>query len=394
MHYNFTTAINRANTGSYKWNQMKEWNPNISSDIIPFSVADMELLNPPEIMAGLQNYLNNIILGYTGPTQAYYDAVISWMQRRHNWATQKEWLVQTAGVVSAFFNAVSVFSDPGDGILLFTPAYYPFCNAITRQGRQQVKLPLQLEGDRYCMDFELLDEKAKDPRNKVLLFCSPHNPVGRVWELTELERLVDICVRHNVLIVSDEIHFDLVMPGYRHIVLSTVNEQAANQTIVLTAPSKTFNLAGVQCSNAVISSEAIRARFSEGLASTGFFSLNIFAYKTCEIAYTQCESWLEQLLALIHANHLVVKAYFAEHMPQLKVFDLEGTYLQWMDFRPLGLNKDKLEMLMHIEAQVFMDEGYVFGAEGEGFERLNLAAPTASIQAACRRIHESVKYYL
>ena len=391
MKYDFSTTINRTGVGSYKWDQMKKWNPNVSPDIIPFSVADMELPNPIEIIAGLKDYLSNVVLGYTGPTQAYYEAVIGWMQRRHNWSIQKEWMVQTAGVVSAFFNAVNVFSKPGDGIMYFTPAYYPFVNAITRQGRRQVGMPLKIEGGRYYMDFDLLEEKTRDPRNGVLLFCSPHNPVGRVWERTELERLVDICVRNNVMMVSDEIHFDLVLPPHKHIVLSTVSEQAANQTIVLTAPSKTFNLAGVQCSNVIICNEAIRNRFNDGLASTGFFSLNLFAYKACEIAYVQCESWLDQLLALIYANHLIVKEFFAKHMPQLKVFDLEGTYLQWMDFRPLGLDAGKLETLMHFDAQVFMDEGYVFGEEGIGFERLNLAAPTTCIHSACQRIFDAVK---
>lgn len=394
MRYDFTTVIDRTHAGSFKWDQMRGWNPDVDPGIIPFSVADMELLNPPEIIQGLQEYLDHLVLGYTGPTQAYFDAIIGWMKRRHGWDIQKEWLVQTAGVVSAFFNAVKVFTDPGDGVLFMTPAYYPFYSAIDQQGRVQVKVPLLLQGERYDIDWELFEESAKDPRNKILLFCSPHNPVGRIWLPEELERVVDICVRNDVVLVSDEIHFDLVMPGYKHTVISTISEKAAQHSIVLTAPSKTFNLAGAQCSNAVIKNDSLRQRFIAGLIATGFHMLNIFAYKACEIAYDWCEAWLEELLQLVHANHKLVKDYFATHMPAIKVYDLEGTYLQWMDFRALGLDKHQLEELMHKKAQVFMDEGYVFGPEGEGFERLNLAAPTHTIQAACERMHEAVKPYL
>ncbi len=394
MQYDFTTVINRAKAGSFKWDQMKGWNPKVSPEVIPLSVADMELLNPPEIIKGLQDYLDHLVLGYTGPTQAYFDAVAGWMKKRHKWDIKPEWLVQTAGVVSAFFTAVNAFSNPGDGILFFTPAYYPFYGAIDQQARKQVKMPLVLTGDTYDIPWELFEKEAAKPENKVLLFCSPHNPVGRIWKKEELRRVADICLKNNVLVVSDEIHFDLIMPGFEHIVYSRVGEDAADACIILTAPSKTFNLAGAQCSNAVIKNDDIREKFTAALKATGFHMLNIFAYKACEIAYTQCEEWLHQLLELILVNHLVVKDYFAKHLPMIKIFDLEGTYLQWMDFRALGLDKDELERIMHFEAEVFMDEGYVFGMEGEGFERMNLAAPTRYIKDACERIHKAITPYI
>lgn len=394
MRYDFTTAPDRSAAGSFKWEQMKAWNPDVADGVIPFSVADMELCNPPEIAEGLKGYLDGLVMGYTGPTQAYHDAVIGWMRRRHCWHIKKEWLVQTGGVVSAFYNAVRVFTEPGDGVMMFTPVYYPFYGAAALQGRRQVRMPLTLRDGRYDMDFDLLEAHAREPKNKLLLLCSPHNPLGRVWLKGELQRLVDICLKHNVLIVSDEIHFDLVMPGHRHTVLATLGEEAARNSIILTAPSKTFNLAGLQCSNAVIEDEQLRQRFLQGLQAVGLNMLNIFSYKACEIAYNQCEQWLEQFLALVHANANTVTDYFAKHLPQVKVFPLEGTYLLWMDFRALGLQKDELERVMHMEAQVFMDEGYVFGPEGEGFERLNLAAPTAAILAACERVHRALKPWL
>ncbi len=391
MRYDFTTTLDRSQAGSFKWEQMKAWNPDVQEGVIPFSVADMELLNPPEIIQGLKDYLDNLVLGYTGPTQAYYDAVVGFMKRRHNWDIKQEWLVQTGGVVSAFYNAVRMLTEPGDGVMMFTPVYYPFYSAAKLQQRQLVRMPLTLQDGRYDIDYDLLEQHAKDPKNKVLLLCSPHNPIGRVWLKDELKRVADICLKHGVVIISDEIHFDLIMPGHQHTVLATLGEEVAQNSIILTAPSKTFNLAGLQCSNAVIANDTLRERFQAGLKAAGIGMLNIFSYKACEIAYNQCEDWLEQLIDLVYSNHQLVKEHFEQHLPQVHIFPLEGTYLQWMDFRPLGLSEQELEQVMHRDAQVFMDEGYVFGSEGSGFERLNLAAPQKAIQDACERMVNALK---
>lgn len=390
MKYDFKTVVNRHNTGSFKYEQMLDWNPNVDEDVIPYSVADMELKNPPEIIEGLKDYLDEVVLGYSVPTENYYKAVMDWMDRRHGWEIKKEWITLSAGVVTAFFAAVRAFTEPGDGVILMTPSYYPFYESIKRNDRTLVKNQLIEKDSRYEIDYEDLERKAKDPKNKIILFCSPHNPVGRVWEKEELEKVADICLHNDVLLLSDEIHNDLIMPGYEHTVMATLSEEVRENIIVCTAPSKTFNLAGMKTSNIVIPNKEIRLNYQKEVAATGFHMLNILGYKACELAYNECENWLEELLELIHHNHLELKKYLNKHIPEIKVFDLEGTYLQWMDFNALGLNKDELEELMHQEAEVFFDEGYIFGEEGAGYERMNLACPTHKLMEGLKRIKEAV----
>lgn len=390
MKYDFETVVDRNECGSAKWEQMKEWNPNVSKGVIPFSVADMELKNPPEITEKLKKYIDSSILGYTLPTKDYTNAVCSWMKKRHNWEIKPEWIIGSAGVVGAFFSAIKALTSPGDGVIIMTPVYYPFYAAMERNNRTIVKNPLILNGSDYEIDYEDLEKKAQDSKNKILLFCSPHNPVGRVWSKKELEKVGEICLRNNVIIISDEIHFDLIMPGYEHTVFASLSKEIAENTIVCTAPSKTFNLAGLQTSNIIIPNDKIREAYTKEVESNGFFGLNILGYKACEIAYTECEEWLDELIQLIHKNHLELKKYMEKNIPQVEVFDLQGTYLQWMDFSKLGMNKDKLEKFMHEEAEVFFDEGYVFGEEGNGFERMNLACPTEVLIKALDRLHETL----
>lgn len=393
MKYDFETVIDRFNQGSAKYEQMVGWNPNVSHDIIPFSVADMELRNAPEITEGLKNYIDTHILGYTLPTESYLNAVCGWMKKRHNWEIKPEWIVGSAGVVGAFYSAIKALTRPGDGVIIMTPTYYPFYSAIDLNGRKVVKSSLINTGDTYVIDYEDFEMKAKDPKNKILLFCSPHNPVGRVWKRDELEKVADICLKNDVLIISDEIHFDLIMPGFEHTVFANVSEEAANNMIVCTAPSKTFNLAGMQTSNIIIPNKKIRDAYLTEVTSNGFFMLNILGYKACEIAYTECEAWLDQLIELIYHNHLELKKSMEQNLPQIKVYDLEGTYLQWMDFSALGMDKDELEEFMHMEAEVFFDEGYVFGEEGNGFERMNIACPTKVMRAGLERLVSAIKNY-
>lgn len=393
MKYDFETVVNRYGKGSAKYEQMLGWNPDVSEDIIPFSVADMELKNAPEIVEGLKSYLDSHILGYTLPTEGYLNAVCGWMKRRHDWEIKPEWIVGAAGVVGAFYSAIKALTKPGEGVIIMSPVYYPFYSAIELNGRKTVKNPLINTGETYVIDYDDLEEKAKDPNNKILLFCSPHNPVGRVWMKEELEKVAEICLRNEVIIISDEIHFDLIMPGYEHTVFANISEEVANNMIVCTAPSKTFNLAGMQTSNIIIPNQKLRDAYLAEVTSNGFFTLNILGYKACEIAYTQCENWLDQLIELIYNNHLELKKYLEKNLPQVKVYDLEGTYLQWMDFKELGMNKDELEEFMHREAKVFFDEGYVFGEEGNGFERMNIACPTNVMMTALKRMVSAVKSY-
>jgi aminotransferase/cystathionine beta-lyase len=390
MKYDFKTIVDRRSTGSGKWDQMIRCNPDVSRGVVPFSVADMEFKNPPEITEGLKEYIDSTILGYTQPTDSYLNAVCNWMKRRHGWVVKRDWIIGSPGVVNALFLAVKAFTNQGDGIIIQTPVYYPFNAAIERNQRTLVKNPLIYTGSNYIIDYDDLERKAHDPKNKVLMFCSPHNPVGRVWTPEELTRVGEICLRNNVLIISDEIHFDLIMPGHKHTVFANVSEDLANNTIVCTSPSKTFNLAGMQTSNIIIPNEKIRNAYLREMASNGSYSLNILGYKACEIAYTECEEWLDQLLELIFNNHLELKQFIEKNIPVIKVIELEGTYLQWMDFRALGLDKHELENLMHFKAELFFDEGYIFGEEGAGFERMNLACPLEIMIDGLKRLAATI----
>jgi aminotransferase/cystathionine beta-lyase len=391
MAYDFETLVDRNHTGSAKYEQMKAWNPDAPEGTVPFSVADMELKTPPEIVESLKRLAEDHILGYTIATPAYLDAVCQWMKERNGWEVRPEWIVGSPGVVSAFFAAVRAFSEPGDGVIVMSPVYYPFYYAMERNGRGIVKSPLILDGDTYHIDFDDLENQAKEERNKVLLFCSPHNPVGRVWKREELARVAEICRRNHVLVVSDEIHSDLIMPDHHHTVFATLSEEDSDNVIVCTAPTKTFNLAGLQVSNLIIPNPSIRRRFSAEMESNGAFSLNVFGYRACETAYRECGSWLDALILHIHTNHRELKTFMAKNLPEIKVFDLEGTYLQWMDFTALGMDKDELEHFLHKEALIFFDEGYVFGEEGTGFERMNLACPTWVMMEGLERLHEAIR---
>ena len=384
--YDFTTLVDRSAHGSAKWEAMKEINPNVPAGIAPLSVADVDIRNAPEIIEGLKQCLDDTVLGYTQPTAAYVDAVVGWMRRRHEWNVHPEWIRQSPGVVPGFFAAVKAFTGPGDGVIVQTPAYYPFYMALEYNRRELARNPLKIVDGQYRIDYDHLEQLAREPRNKVLLFCSPHNPTGRVWTREELQRVARIAVDNDLVLISDEIHFDLVMPGHRHTVMATLGEDIARRTITCTAPSKSFNLAGMGASNIIIADEALRTRFAAEQDATGVFFLTTLGYAACELAYTRGEAWLAEFIQLIAHNHALVKRWFAEHFPQLHVFDLEGTYLQWIDFRPLGIDADEMERINTQQAHLFFDEGKVFGEDGAGFERINLATPTHVLEAALERL--------
>jgi putative C-S lyase len=371
---------------------MLQKNPALGRGIVPLSVADMEFKTAPEITAGLRDFLTDLILGYTGPTERYYNAVRRWMKDRHSWDIKDEWIVNTNGVVAGFFSAVKAFTAPGEGIIVMPPVYYPFFMAAERNGRRAVANNLIIKNGRYEIDFDDLEEKARDPNNRVLLFCSPHNPVGRVWEIEELKKVGDICLRHNVTIISDEIHFDLLMPGFSHAVFAALGEDYEQNMIVCTAPSKTFNLAGMRSSNIIIPNKELRRKYLEEIShNMGGPSLNILGYRACEIAYTQCAGWLDELITVIDNNRRLAEEFISRRVPAVKVFPLEGTYLQWWDCRGLGMDYKELEKFMVNDAQLFLDEGYIFGEGGQGYERINLACPAAVLEEALERLAGALK---
>lgn len=392
MTYNFTTVHKRYNTGSKKWNELAVHGVKEDEDIIPFSVADMEFVTAPEIVEAIKEELDRNIMGYANPTDEYLDIVCRWMKERHGWEAKPEWILPAHGIVDAFFDAVKIYTKEGEGVMLMTPVYYPMYHAVKDNHRVLVDCPLVPCGDSYGIDFEDFEKKAADENTKLLILCSPHNPCGRVWKREELEKIGEICLKHHVLVVSDEIHFDLIMPGYKHIVFASLSEEIANNCIVCTAPSKTFNLAGLQTSNIFIPNPELREKYLSALKLTNPNpKCNILGYCACKAAYERGEAWLEEAINVIDTNRKLVVDFMAKEFPQIKVTRLEATYLLWMDWRGLNLDSKEMERINHEEAKLFFDEGYIFGAQGDGFERWNLACPTRYVEEALERMKASYK---
>lgn len=381
MNYDFISIPDRSKTGSMKWNNM----PGADVNHVPLTTADMEFPMAPEISKGLAEYSTQAILGYTQPTQEYYNAVCGWMKKRHSWETKPEWIVTTPGVVYALGLAIEALSKPGDSVIVITPVYYPFDLCVLAKGRHIEYTTLKTDGDRYYIDEEELEEKAAKPECSLLLFCNPHNPVGRVWTKEELKAVVDICDRNKVVIIDDEIHHDLIMPGYEHVVMSTVSERAEQICVVCTAPSKTFNLAGLQGSNIFVANPELRGKMLATRTLDMISDLNCFSYKATELAYTRCEAWLEQLIQTIKENEEYIRSFMAKNYPDVNVYPLEGTYLLWLDMRCFGMTHKELELLMKEDAQLYLDEGYMFGPEGRGYERINLACSKVTLERSMER---------
>ncbi len=388
LNYDFKTFIQRKNMGSGKWEELCKLYPEPDKLHIPLSVADMELMNAPEIIEGLKSFMDHTILGYCGPNEAYFESVINWMSTKHGFAPKKEWFVETPGVVPALAQLVKAFTEPGDGVLNTPPVYYPFEGVVKYTGRELVKSQLIQNGDHYDIDFDDFEAKAKLPGTKLFIMCSPHNPLGRIWTRQELEQISRICLENGVYVISDEIHFDLIMPGHEHVSVGALDEQYVNNSVICTAPSKTFNLAGVQVSNIFIPDPEKHKKLQ---AARGYSSLNVFAYEACRLAYNKAGDWLSQLLIHLDSNRRRVEEFFARNVPQVKVTRLEATYLMWLDFRWMGLNDKELEKFMKEKAGWFTDEGCMFGDGGSGFERINIAMTAEVLDYMLDRLYKALK---
>lgn len=389
MKYDLKTVPNRKNHGAAKWEQMYMWNKNVKDDVVPMSVADMELKNPPEIMEGLKDYLDEVVLGYSRPYPEYLKATIDWMKNRHNYEVKEEWIVLTPGVVNAFTAAIRAFTEEGDGIIINRPIYYPMGIAIESSNLREVNVPLINNNGDYSFDYDGLEEACKDPKNKVLLFCSPHNPTGRVWTKEELKKIGEICLKHDVKIISDEIWHDLILPGYEHTVFSSISKEIENITVTCTAASKSFNIAGMATSNIIIANEDLREKFVNELNIMRSTSINVLGYKATEIAYTKCEDWLEEVILLIDENRKICTEFFEKR--NMPVTRAQGTYLLWVNCESLGMDKYELEEFMHKKAEFFTDEGYIFGDEGNLYERINLALPTEALKVQLTNLDNALK---
>jgi len=388
QQWSFDEVIDRSKTQSVKWDSFK-------NDLLPLWVADMDFRAPQPIIKAIIQRAEHGIYGYTYYPSSYYDVLLKWFKRRYNWVIKKKWLVFTPGVISAINLTIQAFSNPGDKIIVQNPVYYPFYGAIQTNGRQILLNPLKLLNGRFQMDFEDLEQKIKDPRAKLLILCSPHNPVGRVWTMDELTQLGELCIENGIRIIADEVHCDLIYPGYKHTNFASISEKFAQNSITCTSASKTFNVPGLQLSNIIIPNQKLWQTFNNSLESVflpedyGYLP-NTLSIVAIQAAFEKCEDWLDSLILYLRDNLEFLKSFINKNLPQINIIEPEGTYLVWLDFRKLGMTPIQLDTFLREKAKIILDEGYKFGQGGEGFERINIACPRSILEEALNRIYNAV----
>ena len=384
MPINFDEIIDRRNTSCLKHDFAVE--RGYPADILPFWVADMDFRAPAPVIDALKVRAEHGIFGYTQVKDDYFAVLQNWFRTRHDWTVERRDLILTPGVVFAIATAIRAFTKVGDAVLIQQPVYYPFANMIRQNERVIVDNPLRLIEGRYEIDFADFEQKIIEHRVKLFILCSPHNPVGRVWTRAELEQIAAVCLRHNVIVVADEIHEEFVRPGFRHVPFASLSEEAAAITVTCTSPSKTFNLAGLQISNIFIRNTQLRRRFKEELSRTGYDEPNTLGLTGAKAAYEHGVEWLAQLLAYIEENHARTKSFLAAHLPKVQIIEPEGTYLLWLDFRAYGLSDEELNEKIIREAHLWLDDGPIFGAGGSGFQRINIACPWATLETGLQNL--------
>lgn len=387
MSHLFDEIIERKNTDSLKWDYCRERFGR--ADILPMWVADMDFKSPAPITQAIIRRAEHGIFGYTEVTERLLNAFAGWVKRRHNWLIDNRWIVHSPGVVTSVNTAILAFTQPGDRVLIQTPVYYPFYSSVRDNERELAVNPLRNNDGYYEIDFTDLEKKLAD-NVKLMIFCSPHNPIGRVWKLDELEEVLRLCRKYDVIVVSDEIHSDLVFRGHKHIPIASLSEEASKSCITLMSPTKTFNIAGLSMSTAVIPDKELRRKFTNTLNKNGANMLNIFGLAAAEAAYAQCEKWLEELLVYLEGNLDMLVEYFSNNVPQIKVIRPEATYLAWLDCNELPVAGDKLKEFFTNKAGVGLNDGITFGKEGYGFQRINFACPRSLLTEGLDRIRKAV----
>lgn len=392
MKYNFDMVVERRGTASEKWDMCDSLFK--GENLLPLWVADMDFPAPPEVIDALTARAKHGIFGYTAYTESSRAAVKRWFKTRHSWDIDMEWILFSPGVVPALGILVQAMTSPGDGVIIQRPVYHPFMKMVEANGRKLLNSPLRQSGTgSYEMDFDDLRAKAADPCAKMMILCSPHNPVGRVWRRDELETLTDICAEKNILIVSDEIHCDLVYREYTHLPLATVKPEYGSRIITCTAPSKTFNIAGLQLSNIIIPDENLRKLYRKALMRSGMFEPNSFAATAMEAAYNYGVPWLDGMMEYVRGNLEFMTELFSKELPEVNVIKPEGTYLAWTDFRKFGIGHGELLRIFVEEARVAPGQGDLYGVEGEGFIRLNLACPRSILEEGLQRVISAFKKF-
>lgn len=384
MTYNFDEIIDRKGTSAYKTDLLKVRFG--ADDLIPLWVADMDFRSPDFVMEAIRKRAEHEVLGYTIRNKEFFAPIINWIQYKHKWTVEQDWIGFVPGIVPAMAVAVLAFSEPGDKVIIQSPVYPPFFSVVENNKRELAINELLLENGQYQMNFEQLRQLAADPKTKLLLLCSPHNPGGRVWTKDELNQVAEICAANNVLVVSDEIHADLVLPGYVHVPFATVSQTAKNNSITLMAPSKTFNIAGLGTSSFIIPNKDIHLQFTRQLQALEFAGGSIFAMTATTAAYEEGAEWLEQLICYIQGNIELVISSIEEHLPKIKVMRPEASFLIWLDFSAYGMTDAEVQAKLVNEAKLALNPGPTFGPGGAGFHRLNVGCSRIVLQEALQRL--------
>ncbi|WAV94215.1 pyridoxal phosphate-dependent aminotransferase [Oxalobacter aliiformigenes] len=387
--YHFDEIIDRTGTGSLKVDFAEARGK--PKDVIPMWVADMDFRCPPAVTAALQKMTEHAIYGYSEPKPGYFEAVRSWFSRRHHWDVREEWLVRTPGVVFALCAAIRALTKENDAILIQPPVYYPFAASIRDNRRKLVENQLVLCNGRYTIDLADFERKIIDNKVRLFILCNPHNPVGRIWTKAELTAMADICRAHDVKIVSDEIHADFAFPGHAYTPFGTLGDPYLREAVICTAPSKTFNIAGLQVSNIFIADEEIRRKFRQEIDATGYSQMNTAGLVAAQAAYEEGEEWFNALLTYLTGNLAILRQFTEKRLPGVTLIEPEGTYLPWLDFSGTGMKGKTLDDFIVKKAGLWLDDGEIFGPGGEGFARINIACPAAILKLALERLEAALK---
>lgn len=386
MKYNFDEPVSRRGTNCVKWDERGD------SDVIPLWVADMDFRVAPAIQQAVERRAAQGVFGYTHVPEAYYAAIISWFRRRHGWSISREDILYTTGVVPAISCVLKALTMPGEKVLVLTPVYNCFFSSIRNNGCEVQESRLVVRGSKYEVCWDDFEAKCADEKTTAFLLCNPHNPGGRVWTSDELQRMNDICLRHGVRVVSDEIHCELVMPGHSFQPFAAISEACLNNSVVCNSPSKSFNTAGLQVANIICHDAALRRRIDRAININEVCDVNPFGPEALIAAYNESEDWIDQLCIYVKGNYDALCSYFAERLPQLKVMPMEGTYLVWVDVSGLGLPSDAVAELLYDKGRVWVSSGTIYGQEaGEGYIRLNLACPRALLMEGLERMASTLK---
>ena len=380
--FNFDKVVDRVGTANVKWDLREKIFRN--ADVLPMWVADMDFEAPECIVKAVQERATHPIYGYTFFENKYFESFIKWVKRRHQWEIEKDWIVFSPGIVTAANAAVLAYSEKGDGVIVQSPVYFPFFDSISRNGRKQLNNQLIYLDQTYRIDFEDLEKKAKDA--KLILLSSPHNPVSRCWTKEEMLRVGKICLENEVIIISDEIHADLILPGFKHIPLASLSDELAEVTVTCMAPSKTFNVAGFFTSQIIIKNVKLRNRFKKVMESMSLVHGNIFGMVASEAGYAQGDKWLDEMMKYVQGNFDLMQNFFEKELTVLKLAKAEATYLAWIDFSDTGLSNKKIKDKLINEAGLGLSPGSIFGAGGSGFMRMNLGTPQKNISEALEKL--------